>query len=265
MSEISGVDLTASELSYLLATLTAPTIVGIDATALFPDKQSSRETLFRKGREKLEANGWMKPIPDHPDEYELDPVLFELVSIIAAPSFVIATQRISAKRERQDVLHYLTDESIVELSSSEEGTYRIGFVSDSGALYERIAAMLEVAVKAPSKHLELDGEVFEHIQSLALKGKLEQARASLESAGVTEKMADSVLNAVCDPAQGQIVLIRTQSGEIEAGRRVHVYGEGKQAWIVKQSSPDSADVEMISSDTASLKGLLTVLLGELTE
>jgi hypothetical protein len=185
MSEISGVDLTASELSYLLATLTAPTIVGIDATALFPGKQSSRETLFRKGREKLEAHGWMKPIPDHPDEYELDPELFELVSIIAAPSFVIATQRISAERERQDVLHYLADESIVELSSSEEGTYRTGFVADSGALYKRIAAMLDVAVKAPSKHLELDGEVFEHIQSLALKGMQEQARASLESAGVT--------------------------------------------------------------------------------
>jgi len=124
--------------------------------------------------------------------------------------------------------------------------------------------MLQLAAKAPSKHLELDGEVFEYIQSLAPKGRLEKAQARLESAGVTGKIADSILNAVCDPAQGQIVLIRTHFGEVEAGRRVRIYGEGKQAWIVRQSSPDNADVEMINCDSTSFIDLLTVLLDELT-
>ena len=206
----------------------------------------------------------MKPIPDHPDEYELDAELLESVSVIAAPSFVIATQRIYGEQERQDVLHYLADKSIVELSAPEEGTYRIGFLSDRGALFKRIAEMLQLAAKAPSKHLELDGEVFEYIQSLAPKGRLEKARARLESAGVTGKIADSILDAVCDPVQGQIVLIRTHSSEVEAGRRVRIYGEGKQAWIVRQSSPDNADVEMINCDSTSFVDLLTVLLDELT-
>ncbi len=264
MIEMSGVDLAASELSYLLATLDASEIVGFDATALFPDKQSSRKAMFSQGREELEAHGWMKPIPDHPDEYELDAELLESVSVIAAPSFVIATQRIYGEQERQDVLHYLADKSIVELSAPEEGTYRIGFLSDRGALFKRIAEMLQLAAKAPSKHLELDGEVFEYIQSLAPKGRLEKARARLESAGVTGKIADSILDAVCDPVQGQIVLIRTHSSEVEAGRRVRIYGEGKQAWIVRQSSPDNADVEMINCDSTSFVDLLTVLLDELT-
>ena len=265
MSEISGVDLAASELSYLLATLDASEIVGFDAKALFPQKQSSRKTMFSQGREELEAHGWMKPIADHPDEYELDAELLELVSVIAAPSFVIATRRISGEQERQVVLHYLADESIVELSAVDKGTYRIGVVADRSALFERIAAMLQLSGKAPSNHLEVNGEVFEHFQSLAQKGQLEQAKAHLESAGIAGKMADSVLNAVCDPAHGQIVLIRNHFGEVEAGRRVRVYGEGKQAWFVRQTSPDAADVEMITSDAASLKNLLTILLDELTD
>jgi hypothetical protein len=264
MSEMNGVDLSASELSYLLATLDAPEIVGFDATALFPKKKAAREAMFGQAREELEAHGWIKPIPDHPDEYELDAELLALVSIIASPSFVLATRRISGEQEDQVVLHYLADESIVEFSGAEAGTYRIGQVSDQGALFERIAAMLQCPSSTASKQFELDSEVFEHIQSLAMKGKLEQAQAELESAGVGAKMAGSIVSAVCNPAQGQIVLIRTDFGTVEAGRRVRVLGEGKHAWIVKRSSPDSTDVEMIASDAASVIDLLTVLLDELT-
>jgi len=264
MSEMSGVDLSTSELSYLLATLDAPEIVGFDAAALFPAKTSSREAMFKQAREELEAHGWMKPIPDHPDEYELDAELLELVSVIAAPSFVIATRRISGELEQQVVLHYLADESIVELSAVDEETYRIGLVPDRSALFERIAAMLQCPGKTPSKYFKVDGEVFEIFQSLALKGKLEQAKAGLESAGVTAKMADSVLSAVCDPAQGQIVLLRTQFGKAAARQRVSVHGDGKQAWIARRPTVDAQDVEMIASDAASLIDLLTVLLDELT-
>ncbi len=265
MTEMSGVDLGAPELSYLLATLNAPAIVGVDAKTLFPKKQSAREAMFQKGREELETHGWIRPIPDRPDESELDAELLELVSIIAAPYFVIATQRISGVRERQVVMHYMADENIVELSASEEETYRLGLVPDRDALFERIAAMLQLQGKAPSRHLEVDGELFEYVQSLAPKGRLEKAGARLESAGFEGKIADSIINAVYDPVQGQIVLIRTHSGEVEAGRRVRVFGEGKQAWFVKRSSPDATDFEMITSDAASLKDLLTVSLDELTD
>jgi len=265
MSEISGIDLAASEFSYLLATLGAADIVGFDAAALFPAKPSSREAMFKQGREELESHGWMTPIPDHADEYELDADLLEMVSAIAAPSFVVATRRISADQERQVVLHYLADERIVELSAVDKETYRLGLVSDRGALFERISAMLQCPKKTPSKHFTVENEVFEKVQSLALKGQLEQAREDLETAGVTAKMADSVLSAVCDPAQGQIVMIRPRSGEVEAGDRVRVFGEGKQAWFVKRSTPDATDVEMITSDATRLKKHLTVLLDEFTE
>ena len=264
MSEMSGVDLSASELSYLLASIEASEIVGFDATGLFPTKPSSREAMFKQGREKLEANGWMKPIPDYPDEYELNAELLEWVSVVATPSFVIATRRISGEQEQQVVLHYLADESIVELSAVDEKTYRIGHVSDRSALFERIAAMLQCPGKTPSKHYEVDGKAFAKIKSLALKGQLEKAKAGLESAGVTVKMADSVLSAVCDPAQSQIVLIRTHFGEIEAVQRIYMHSEGKQAWIVRQSPTKAEEVEMITSDAGRLSDLLTETLDELT-
>ena len=264
MSEMSGVDLAASELSYLLATLDASEIVGFDAAGLFPAKPSSREAIFKQGREELEAHGWMKPILDFPDEFELNAELLEWIAVIAVPSIVIATRRISAEQERQVVLHYLADESIVELSAVDEKTYRIGLVSDRSALFERIAEMLQCPGKSPSNHIMVDGEGFEKVQSLALKGQLEKARAGLESAGVTDKMADSILSAICDPAQGQIVLIRTHFGEVEAEQRVRVHGEGKQAWIVRQPTTDLEDVEMTTSDAGKLTDLLAESLDKLT-
>jgi len=265
MCAMRVVDLSASEFSYLLATLSAPTVIGFDAPELFPAKKSARDTQFRQGREELEAHGWMNLIPDNPDEYELNAELFHLISVITSPSLVIATQRSSGEQEQRVVLHYLADESIVELSASEEGTYRIGFVADWSALVERISAMLQLAPKVPSKKLELDGAVFDTIQSLPPKGRMEKARASLESVGVEGKLAESILQAIYAPARGQLVMIRTHSGEAETGRRVLIFGEGKQAWSATRTSPDAANVELNTSDAASLEKLLAGLQDELTK
>jgi hypothetical protein len=262
---MNGAQLKPPEFAYLLAILNAPAVLGVEDPALFPTKSSARDATYGQGRKDLEANGWLKPVPDHPDEYELNPILLEMVSVVAAPDFVVITSQSTGESEPSQVLHYLAGENIVELSVPAEETYQVGVVPDQETFHARIAEMLRLTAAQQPMQLTLDETIFEDIQSLSQKGDIKKAERLLDSSVGNGTDGRSLVAALTDAANGQIVVIRSHSGQVTSGRRASVFGEQDAAWLVKRTERDSSDLDITACDPDRISGLIVEWMDELTD
>ncbi|NIM94886.1 MAG: hypothetical protein GTO18_14390 [Anaerolineales bacterium] len=252
-----GAELKTPEFAYLLAAVNAQTVVGVDDPELFPADSSTSDAVLSAGREGLEVHGWLKPVEHSPNEFQLDSLLFEAATIVAAPDFIIATTHDSEEGERQLLLHYLSGGEIVELSATAERTYRIGVLLDEDALHERIAHMLRVTPSALQGQFRLSESNFTSILTMSHNGVGEDAVEILKSAGVDSIAGASFVAALGSPVSGQIVIISQRYGEIEAGRRALVFGEGDGAWMLKRVGAASEDYEVENCDADTIQALVT--------
>ncbi len=261
---MNGAELDKTEFAYLLAMVEASAVVGIKDPALFPVQAAERDATYERGRKKLESHGWLKPSADYKDEYELDVFLLEMIAIIAAPKNIIATVSNSNGKARQMVMHYLSDGTIVELSAASSKSYTIGVVPDQKALQGRVAEMLGVAGKRKAVRFLLEQDALNDIRALSKKGEQEEAKTLLEAIQLSGPAKNSFVAAMGESAHGQIVVIRPEAGEIEAGRRSTLYGEDKTAWLVSRSSSDSTEFEVRNGDVAGIGKLISERLKELS-
>jgi hypothetical protein len=262
---MNGAELDRAELAYLLAVVESSGVVGLEDPTLFPLKASERDATYGKGRKKLESNGWLTLSADHTDEYELNDILLEMVSIIADPEHAVATVNNGDGKARQLVMHYLAEQNIVEVSAPNANDYKVGVIPDQKALQERVAEMLGVTGKRKAVRFLLEEQVFNDIGALSKKGEVERAEALLEAIKLTAPAKKSFIAAMSEPEHGQIVIMRPDAGEIEAGRRSTVYGEAGKAWMVSLPSSDSTVLEVRNCDVTSIGELISEWLKELSE
>jgi len=262
---MNGAELDKTEFAYLLAVVEASGVVGLEDPELFPVSSSDRDATYEKGRKKLESNDWLKLAPEHTDEYELNGILIEMVAIIAAPEHVVATMNDGGGKARQMVMHYLANGSIVELSAPNAQSYQVGALADRKALQERLAEMLEVTGKRKAVRFSLEEQTIQDIAALSKKGERERAEALLAATPLTVPAKKSFVAALSEPEHGQIVIMRANAGQIEAGRRSTVYGEASAAWLVSRSSSDSTELEVRNGDVAGIGKLISERLEELSE
>jgi hypothetical protein len=262
---MNGAELNSAEFAYLLATLHAQAVVGLDDPALFPTKSSAREKTYVQGRKDLETNGWLRPIPDHADEYELDLAVLEMVSLVADPDFALFTTFNPQDTESQLVLYYLSEDQIVELSASDADSYHLVTIPDDEALNERIKQMLHLTTRSQDAKFSMDEETLNEIQSLSQKGKMDRAQALLDSIRLKKSAKASFLTAISGEVSGQFVLVRSELGEIQSGRRALLFGEGDAAWIGYKTKPDSAKLRFSTCDGSTIDELITAWLKELTK
>ena len=261
---MSSAQLKQPEFAYLLAILNATAVVGIEDPALFPTKSSSRDAIYGQGRKELEAKGWLKPVPNHPDEYELNPILLEMVSVIATPEFVVVTSHSTGESELRQVLHYLAGDSIVDVSAPAEGVYQVGAVPDRDTFHTRIAEMLYLTTAQQPMQFTLDETTFEDIQTLSQDGNPEKAEKLLDSVAGDGTGGQSLVAALAGPGSGQIVVVSSASGQAKSGRRASVFGEQDAAWLVKRTARDSSDLDIATCDLASIGMLIPEWMNELT-
>jgi hypothetical protein len=261
---LNGAQLKPSEFAYLLALLNAPTVIGLENPVLFPTKSSARDATFSQGREELETNGWLKPVPDHPDEFELNPFLLEMVSVVATPQFVVDTSHSTKESELRQVLHYVADNSIVEVSAPAEGIYQVGSVPDHETLHARIAEMLCLTTAQQIMQYSLDETIFEDIQSLSQEGHPKKAEKLLDSTDVNGTNGQSLIAALAGPVAGQIVVVGSHSGQALRGRRASIFGEGDSAWLVKRTERDSSELDIAKCDLTSIGTLISEWMDELS-
>jgi hypothetical protein len=251
-----GAELDSPEFGYMLALVDAQAIVGVDAPELFPTDDLSRDSVYSVGKRNLGEHGWLMPAKESPNEYDLNPILFEATAIIAAPEIVIATMRDAKGDEGQLVQHYVNGDEIVELSATVERKYRIGILSDKNVLFERMAELLNLAQPACSGHFVLDEQTLISIQGMCQMGKLNEAMSLMRSIDVNGAVGESFVASLGSPISGQVVVVRTQSGEIKAGRRAMIFGEGKGAWMLVRTAADSHEFKAMTCSFDSLKVLV---------
>jgi len=238
---MNGVELTRTEFAYLLATLNCSKVIGLDDTSLFPNSASVRGKTFKKGRQELETNDWIIPIQDQPDEYELDAMLLEAVSIIASPNYMIATTRTAGSDQTRLVFHYLGDDSTVELAAQDEKNYRLGLLPEHGSMLDRIGEFMQLSPDNGTAEVRVDQTTFEKIVEHVHKGEYEEAEELLASFQLKEAEVKSLLSAIESTSRGGLVVVRIVSGEITDGRRLSIYGSGDETWMAIQVDAEATD------------------------
>ncbi len=254
---MNGVELTRAEFAYLLATLNCSEVIGLDDPSLFPHNASVRGKTFKKGRQELETHGWIIPIPDQPNEFDLDAMLLEVVSIIASPEFMIATTHTAEKEQTQLIFHYLGEDSTVELAAQDEKNYRLGLLPEQEAMFDRIYELMQLSPDNGTAEVRVDHTTFEKIVQQVHKGKVKDAEELLASFPLKEVEVKSLLSAIESNSRGGLVVVRVDSGEISDGRRVSIYGSGETAWMTFHVDAQSTDLGLRPCSEASIGEFIT--------
>ncbi len=260
---MNGTELETAELAYLLATVDASGLLGVDDPKLSPATAKAQEATYSKGRQQLEAHGWIQPIPDKPGEHDLNPGLFQMVAVVAAPEQVIATSHGESPDDRRLVLHYLVGEHIVELWATSDKSYFIASLPDHATLNQRIAQLLGLTESAQEGRITLTESAFSKLKTHAQKGQEAQAKKLLDTEATNGQAGKSLLAALASSARGRVVVIRAGAGEIAAGRRAELFGEKKGAWMAVRPAADSKELMLSPVDPQALQELVEGWLGEM--
>jgi hypothetical protein len=261
---VSNVVLSPEEFAYLLAVVRAPFLVGVSDSRLFPQEGEARSSTYERGRQLLEANGWLKALPDAPGEYEFDAGLMEMVASVADPDFVIGVLHRGTDGKYVGILDYLAASLIVEITLDVRGGYRLGTVPDRTELFRRVGLILRLTTPDIWAQFDLEEGAFKQVLSFSQDGDIQHAKELLTSRQISPPAAESFLKALSDPTGGMVVSLRPgRAGTSEAGRKASVYGGYGGAWIVRKTDRDSIDLEITSCDARRLELLVTSWLEEL--
>ena len=248
---MNAVELTVPEFAFLLATLDCTSVIGLDDPSLFPTNKSARTKLLKAGRNTLQENGWIQPVPDRSDEYELDALLLEAVSVVAAPEHMLAGTFSDGEGDPMLVFHYYAADDIVELSAVEQKLYWLSMLEGPEDVYARIAQFMHLDASSKKGETELDVELLEQVSTLVKQGETTQAESVLSSSSFDSKSIASFLSALESGVRGSQLVVRIDAGEIASGQRFRVYGSGDSAWMTDKPDPSPAmlNVRPCSKDT----------------
>ncbi len=263
---MDGITLDAAELAYLLVTVRARALVGVEDARLFPATSADKDATYARGLKLLKEHGRLKPSAN--GSLRMDDVLLYLVAVAAEPEFVIFTIRDLAGSGRQLVLHYLGGPAVVELAATEDGHFRIGAIADRAALAPRIAAMLAInpATQPAAVEFTIGGPIIGAVRSLVAEGKSEQAAATLKSFGVNGSNGEAMLKAMQAPdTRGQFVVTHLINGQIEDGRRASVFGKEGRAWMMNRVDLESTAVRVQTIGPDTLTSVVEEFIRFLTQ
>jgi hypothetical protein len=247
--------LDSEELSWLLGALHAKSVVGLEAPALFPADAAAQEATWETGLKKLQEHGWMVPASGA-GQWHLNDDLTWLVAVLADPELVLMTIRSASKTDQRVLLHYLADETIVELTVVSDRQYGLGVVPDRQTLWSRIGGMLGLSehVTASSETpFATEAQTLVSIQQLVADGQTEKAATLLRNGGVARADEEALLKALGAVTRGEMGVvhaIRAQGGRAQSGRKATLIRQAEQAWLVHRSQDGAAlTVEPVQDGT----------------
>lgn len=253
------VELSSNQLAYLLATVGAKSIIGLDEPDLFPQGPQAEEKVFGGGRKELEADGWIREVADHPGEYQLDPFLLEMSAIVGAPEYVVAVAN-DSDGDRKMRMIYMVDQLAVELAPLPNGKYALGYVPDDSSVGEHISELFELDGAGVAGEFSVSTKALEHLKKKASAGQLDQAAEILEG---DEEDRIAVTQAAAGPLNGRIVVIRASAGEIASGRRAVLFGTAGNVWLEYMPGPEESDLTLVQASSDRVDELLDRWLKQL--
>ncbi|GJM42726.1 MAG: hypothetical protein DHS20C20_30080 [Ardenticatenaceae bacterium] len=234
---MSTILLDPAEFSYLLQTMHANSVIGVDNATLFPTIEAENDALLKRGRNLLEKNGWLKPASEA-NKLTLDPSLSYLVAIIADPETVILTLRQEQEATQQLMTHYVANQLIVEQARTAAGDYQLGFVSDSATAASRILSSLELT-NSPAgwdkEKIFLADDVFKKVKNLAAAGELETAVGKLEKEGVAPPLALAFATSLQQPTtQGVVITLQRENEQFVMKQNLIAIQSQSAGWLIQK-------------------------------
>jgi len=249
------ITLTTAELAYLLGIVQAETLIGGNDQALFPHDQAAREAQWARGRERLEADGWLvwDAAAGH---HRLSEALMVIIAAIADPEVVLLSQWRSAGQQHHGVSHYLSLDLVVEMATQAD-VYEFFVLASMTTLLERLANAIELPDTKDA------GITFE-----LSRGEVEQAKQTptpewLEAHGLSPQAARLFARTLRQPGRsGTITVLRTHLGKAVTMRLVGILASTDSlGWLA--TPVDDLRVRYMLADSSDLEAQLSTLISEL--
>lgn len=238
-----------AELSYLLQTIRAYSIVGADNAALFPADAAENEALLRQGRERLEFHGLLKPVAGT-NKMNFDPSLCYLIAVMADPDTAVVTLRQEQHGTYQLMTHYLAGQVIVEQRRTSDGLYQLGFVSNLATAVSRIQSVVqldETSTTHAAPQIFLNRQAFTRVKNLANEGQTETAVAQLQQEGIDPNLAISLVGTIQMPTyQGMVIIMQRENGQIIAKRNMAIMQSQQASWLIRMDDLNDPQIALES-------------------
>ena len=183
-----------AELAYILHTLEAKAVVGVDNAGLFPDETVARDALLKRGFTQLQEHGWF--VADN-GQISANPRLMLMVAVMANPAYVLTATHFSAESQ-QTITGYLADELVVEQFLTPDGSYQLAQLESATVLMEHFTAAFSLSAgDVPAwPSFIFDSRTFETTLQQARAGDFAALNQALSannlSAAVVEKISQSI-------------------------------------------------------------------------
>lgn len=259
------VTLESAELAYLLATLGADSLLGVDNAALFPDSEAAKDRLYEQGLKLLREHEWITP-DEEPGRENLNSELMVMVDAMTRALVVIVTERRDADESaRHRMVHYLTDYMIVEQVYEEGQRYALAKVPELPAAMLRVVSTVGVPESSPigAHRAESTEAAFAGITETVEAGELEEALAAVSEMGLDDETAPGLVEAIADPARrGTVTVMRLDGRRISDARAFAYLIREEACWLVTKPDVEAAAVEV---HTATASDFWEVLAGYIDE
>jgi hypothetical protein len=254
---MSHLFLEPAELAYLLQTIRAHSVVGVDNAELFPADEAENEALLKLGRERLEFHGWLTPVAETvpgtvpgSNKMNFDPTVCYLIAIMADPDMAVVTLRQERRGTYQLVAHYLAGRVIVEQMRTADGLYQLGFVSNLATAVSRIQSAVqlsETGANQAAPQIFLNRQAFTRVKNLANDGQTETAVAELQKEGIETSLAVSLVATIQLPTcQGMIIVMQRENGEIVTKRNMAIMQSRQASWLIRIDDPNDPQIKLES-------------------
>jgi hypothetical protein len=238
------------ELYYLLATVAAKRVWGLDNTRLFPQMAlapdadpiivASREARLANGLALLKAHGWILPAAH--DTWDINGGLVQMVATIADPEIVLTTTYFLAPTTKALLAYYLAHPLIVEVAQLEDATYRVASLPSLPFLLTRMGQTLDLpanGVIVNAQPLFVAPDVFrdaaKHRHGAGVKGRV----GADEATALAQLLADAHLRA-------EIGLARTTGDELLTQITLTLFAAKGMIWMAHETEVNLIRLEPLT-------------------
>lgn len=255
---MTGVNISAPEFAYLLATVGVKNILGLKAPELFPESEKEQEEIYSVGFEQLVEKDW---IEEKEGTYDFDPALLEMTAIVGAPEQFLAIINHNGG-EKSLLLHYLFDDRIVQLAATDEDEFSLGFVPELDQTTEHISEITGVTQAATGEEFSIPMELFGQMQR-AKKSFSKKVVDNLAEEGASSEAIGQLEIAFTSGQRSEIVLASLEAGEVAHGRRAWIYGADENGWLFYLDSAQAKQVSVVNCDRSQVEDWIQSSLAEL--
>ncbi len=228
-------ELEPSEFAYVLHSLRAENVVGINNEQLVPREAAVRTAQLQLGLAKLLEHGWFVAGEDGIDANDL---LMLMVAVVAEPAYVLAATHYLEGNARQTLAYYVNHGISVELFQAASGNYVLSRLATTAELAGRLHAAFGALLAPPrwSESLIFALPEFEAALAQARAGDYAALQAAVaNNQGGTAELADLSRTLRQLRPVGRIegaVVVGANPG---AWRELALLGQGSTAgWLARQ-------------------------------